>query len=100
MLQNSGMMGFPVFFRFLDMDEEGTKLHQDRYEMFVNGDYVGNHTLFAEKEDASDISDYLETQGFHQTEVEVQGDHILIHCKNEEEAERIEKALQVYASNR
>lgn len=93
-----GYFGLPIFFR--NVASDGSKLNEDRYEMFVNGEYIGDHTLFAEKEEATDISDFLDRQGFADVQLDVEGDHILIHCSNESEVNDVEKAVRVFKNNR
>ncbi|WP_416147835.1 hypothetical protein ACM26V_16535 [Salipaludibacillus sp. HK11] len=103
MLQfNSGNVGIPIFVRPSNSESNAgnAKLNEDRYEMFVNGEFVGEHTLFAEKEEATDISDFLDKQGFHDVQMDVEGDHILIHCANESEANDVESAVKVFIHNR
>jgi len=100
MLQNNGMIGVPIFFGYLGNNEGDAKLNEDRYEMFVNGEYVGEQTLYTDIEDATDISDFLDKQGFHDVQMDVEGDHIMIHCSNESEANKVEEVIRVYVHNR
>ncbi|WP_280771062.1 hypothetical protein [Salipaludibacillus daqingensis] len=100
MLQNSGVIGVPIFFRYLGNNEGDAKMNEDRYEMFVNGEYVGENTLYTDQEDATDILDFLDKQGFHDVQMDVEGDHIMIHCSDKSEAERVEAAIRVFAKNR
>ncbi|MCE7791376.1 hypothetical protein K8O68_02930 [Salipaludibacillus sp. CUR1] len=97
----NGIPGLPIFFGYIGENEDAyAKLYEAQYEMFVNGDYVGDHTLYAEKEEATDIADFLETQGFSHIEIDVEGDHILINCQTEKDAERVEEAVKVFLHNR
>ncbi|PYZ91608.1 hypothetical protein CR194_18415 [Salipaludibacillus keqinensis] len=100
MLQNFGFIGVPIFFRYLGNNEGEMKLENERYEMFVNGEYIGEHTLYAEKEEATDIGDFLDHQGYHHVQIDVEGDHIMIHCQDKSEADRVEQALRVFIHNR
>ncbi|UCZ53086.1 hypothetical protein LGQ02_20290 [Bacillus shivajii] len=100
MLGNTGNVGFPIFFRFGVDGDESAKLNDDRYELYVNHHYVGDHTMFAEKEDAHAISDFLHQQGFKHVNLEVNGDHIVVHSPTKEEADRMEQALKVFVNNR
>ena len=40
------------FFPFVDTDANEVKLTHDRYEVYVNGDFVGYKTLFSPKEES------------------------------------------------
>jgi hypothetical protein len=100
MLGNNDFIGLPVFFRYFSGNGTDMKLEEDRYDLFINGEHIGQHTLYAEKEDVTDISDFLDLQGFHHVQMDVEGDHILIHCGNKAEADQIEEALRVFITNR
>ncbi|WP_096185933.1 hypothetical protein [Evansella halocellulosilytica] len=100
MIFNNGNVGIPIFFRFAGQETQDAKLHDDRYELYVNHHYVGDHTMYAEKENAQAIADFLHQQGFKHVNLEVNGDHIVIHSTTNEEAERMENALRVYVHNR
>ncbi|TMW72109.1 hypothetical protein [Alteribacter natronophilus] len=100
MIYNTGNVGFPLYFRVFNGDISDAKLNEDRYELYVNEQYVGDHTLYAEKENAKDIRDFLHHQGFRHVQMEVNGDHIVVISPTHEEAERMENALRVYVQNR
>jgi hypothetical protein len=100
MINNTGNVGFPLYFRVFNGGEVTDKLTEDRYELYVNEHYVGDHTLYAEKEDAKDVKDFLHRQGFQHVQLEVNGDHIVVISPTHEEAERMENALRVYVQNR
>lgn len=78
---DNGLVGVPI----LPIGEENhdMKLSQDRYEVFVNGDKVGNKILLTQTEDAHDLHSYLESNGFTDFEYQVIGDHIEIQTKQE-----------------
>ncbi|MCT8140044.1 hypothetical protein H1D32_21545 [Anaerobacillus sp. CMMVII] len=98
---NYSNIGVPVFFTTRDNNnQDTTKLFEDRYEVFVEGKYVGEKTLYAQNEDFHDVGDFLERQGFQNVEVELNGDHIIVHADNGEEASRMRQALEVYLKNR
>ncbi|SDZ66826.1 hypothetical protein SAMN05421736_12811 [Evansella caseinilytica] len=93
--------GLPLFFLNEEFGEDyDVKLNDDRYQIYVNEEYVGDHTMFLPKEDASAVVDFLHTQGFKHVNMEVNGDHIVIHTESREEAEQMETALKVYVRNR
>ncbi|MCD8509434.1 MAG: hypothetical protein LRY73_05815 [Bacillus sp. (in: Bacteria)] len=94
--------GFPLFILAGTQisEENNVKLNEDRYELYVNNDYVGSHTMFLQKEDANAVSDFLHAQGFRHVNLEVNGDHIIVHTDSQEEAQQMERALEVYVQNR
>lgn len=90
----------PLFFNLRDEEQVATKLSEDSYDVFVNGMYVGEKTLYAQNEDFHAVGDFLEQQGFNNVEVELNGDHIVVHADTRDEAERMRQALEVYLNNR
>ncbi|WP_096437738.1 hypothetical protein [Alteribacter populi] len=100
MFNNSGNTGFPIYFHIFTGGETESKLTEDRYELFVNNHYIGDHTLYAEKEDVAGVKDFLHQQGFKHVNIEVNGDHIVVITPTHEEAERMENALRVFVQNR
>ncbi|WP_051314961.1 hypothetical protein [Alteribacter aurantiacus] len=100
MIYNTASVGYPLYFRVFQGDVGDTKLTEDRYEMYVNNHYVGDHTLYTEKEHASEVKDFLHQQGFKNVNMEVNGDHIVVITPSHEEAERMENCLRIYAQNR
>ncbi|MDQ0257412.1 hypothetical protein J2S74_004870 [Evansella vedderi] len=102
--QASWTAGLPIFLVPTDnldnVTDRNMKLNDDRYELFVNNHFVGTHTMLLPKEDASIVSDFLHEQGFKHVNLEVTGDHIIIHTDSREEAQQMEKALRVFSANR
>ncbi|MBU9724294.1 MULTISPECIES: hypothetical protein [Bacillaceae] len=80
--------------------DANVKLNEDSYDLYVNDDYIGKHTFLVQQEDASAISDFLHQQGFGHVNMEVTGDHIIVHSADNADTERIEKALSVFLKNR
>ncbi|MFN7252036.1 MAG: hypothetical protein ACK4M9_14745 [Anaerobacillus sp.] len=97
---NFGNLGVPLFFNLRDDALDTTKLFEDRYEVFVEGKYVGEKALYAQNEDIHDVADFLEKQGYENVQVELNGDHIIVHADNSGEAEKMRQALEVYLKNR
>lgn len=90
-----GLAAIPMAFG----DGEGhTKLHVDRYEVFVNGEKVGNKVQRTQVEDAEYLQSYLRDNGFEGFDYEVVGDHIEIHT--EENARNMKEILSSYLSIR
>lgn len=93
-------IGSPILFYVWGDREQGSKLNQDRYEVFVDGEYVGDKVLYAQNEDESSVADFLEKQGYDQVKVEKDGDHIIVHSHDHDEAAKMRHALEVYLNNR
>ncbi|MFA9556433.1 hypothetical protein ACERII_03865 [Evansella sp. AB-rgal1] len=103
MLQNNIGNGFGLPIYFLagrEYYDNGSKMNEDSYDVYVNNDYMGKHTLFAQNEDVTAITDFLHEQGFHNMSLEVKGDHIVVHSESEEDVQQMEKALRVFLQNR
>ena len=90
----SGPIGIPVV--PLEEGSGDTKLFHDRYEVFVNGDKVGEKTLLTQGEDAQDLEPYLKDNGFKNFDYEVTGDHIEIKVK--EDSHQMKEILSSYLS--
>ncbi|MDG5787398.1 hypothetical protein QA612_07815 [Evansella sp. AB-P1] len=95
---------FGINFRMLSDDpidaDANTKLSHDSYDVFVNNDYVGKHMLVSQNEDISNVSDFLHQQGFHNVNLEVRGDHIVVASDSPEDANKMHRALEVFLQNR
>jgi len=87
-------IGIPI--GFVGEDSGSAKLFQDRYEVFVNGDKVGEKTLLTQVEDAQDLEPYLKDNGFENFEYEVIGDHIEIKAKKD--SHQMKEILSSYLS--
>ncbi|ADU32366.1 hypothetical protein [Evansella cellulosilytica] len=97
-----GIAGLPI--RFItggaDDDQHDMKLNHDSYDVYVEDHYVGKHTMLVQKEDATAITDFLKKQGFTNANLEVDGDHIVVHSQSVEESKEMEKAIKVFLQNR
>ncbi|MBC8059663.1 MAG: hypothetical protein H7Y18_03255 [Clostridiaceae bacterium] len=90
---NSG--GIP-FYTGIDYGKDEGIINHDSYEVYVNGDYVGNKSLLAQGEEISDIDKHLQLEGFRTFDEEVMGNHVDINTNDLEEARRIKQNLNVY----
>ena len=93
---DNGLTGIPII--PLGEDNHDAKLSQDRYEVFVNGDKVGNKILLTQTDDTHDLDSYLQTNGFTDFEYKVTGDHIEI--KTKQESNDMKEILSSYLSIR
>jgi hypothetical protein len=76
---------------------EGAKLFEDRYEVYVNSDFVGYKTLLNQNDTLKDVDDFLKNQGIGQFQSNLDGDHYHIQSPN---GDLIKGALNVYFNNR
>ncbi|RSK29467.1 hypothetical protein EJF36_20145 [Bacillus sp. HMF5848] len=77
-----------------------TKLSHDRYEVYVDGDYVGQKTLLNQSDDITDVNDFLKGQGHTAFSGVLDGDHYNIQAQSTEEAQQIKDALHIYLQTR
>lgn len=82
-----------------DFDGHSTsKLSHDRYEVYVNGDYVGQKTLLNQIDDITDVNDFLRTHGLSNFKAHLDGDRYDIYAGRE--GNKIRDALSIYFQNR
>ncbi|WP_226669136.1 hypothetical protein [Metabacillus litoralis] len=79
-------------------DASGSKIAQDRYDVYVNEDFIGQKFLLTAQESVQDIDDFLKNEGINQFESFVDGDHYYI--KAGENKHKVEDVLKVYLQNR
>ncbi|GGE28903.1 hypothetical protein GCM10011391_04330 [Pullulanibacillus camelliae] len=77
--------------------EDDTKLMHDRYEVYVNDDYIGNKTLIAQNEQIEDLNRFLNEQGLYEFSSDFEGDHVSI--VSDTQADRIKEALHIHLQN-
>ena len=89
---DNGLMGIPI----VPVGEENsdTKLSHDCYEVFVNGDKVGNKILLTQTDDTQDLKSFLKDKGYEDFDYEVIGDHIEI--KAGEDSNYMKEMLSSY----
>ena len=92
---NGDSVGVP-FLAGIDDDKNESIINHDSYEVYVNGDYVGNKDLIAQGEEISDIDKHLQLEGFKSFDEEVMGNHVDIKTNDLEQASRIKQNLNVY----
>ncbi|WP_456277386.1 hypothetical protein [Bacillus sp. AK128] len=78
------------------MENTDMKLNHDRYDVYVNGEFVGNKVLLTQSEDITDVNDFLKTQGFKGFEGRLDGDHYELHVADEQSSNEMREALQIY----
>jgi hypothetical protein len=96
----SGVGGglFPPYAMNNAASDNQVKLNEDRYDIYVNDDLVGQKSLKNQGENLSDIDDFLKQQGITDFTASLDGDHY--HIKTNGPNAEITGALQVYFNNR
>ncbi|MFD2443605.1 hypothetical protein ACFSO7_06335 [Bacillus sp. CGMCC 1.16607] len=74
-----------------------TKLSDDRYEIYVNDDFIGFKTLSNVTDTLDDVDDFLNSQGINGFQSHLDGDHYKIISYD---TDRIKDVLKVYCHNR
>lgn len=92
---NTQGYGLPIITS--NMANGDSKLSEDRYEIYVNDDFVGYKTLFNASDSLADVDDFLKTQGVQNFSTELDGDHYKIKAS---ESDQIKEILDVYCQNR
>ncbi|QQE80084.1 hypothetical protein [Alicyclobacillus sp. SO9] len=83
----------------LDGDTD-MKLVHDKYDVYVNADFVGSKVLLSAAESADDISSYLTQAGFNGFSATLRGDHFHLEVDSEEKADEMKNQLNVYLNLR
>lgn len=77
------------------------KMPHDRYEVYVNGDFVGHKVLLTQSESIDDVAKYLQRNGYKQFSATLDGDHYNIETNSSQDddthdAEQMKNRLGVY----
>ncbi|MBD1379727.1 hypothetical protein [Metabacillus arenae] len=75
-----------------------TNTWHDRYEVYVNDNYVGLKKLLSVSEKITDLEDFLHSEGFKRFDTHLEGDHYMIHTS--EGMNGLTDALKVYLQTR
>lgn len=94
---NSGLAATPL----LAIENDGTtKISHDRYDVYVNKDYVGRKVLLTQGEDVTDVADFLKSHGLNKFASHIDGDHLHIDSNDTAEQTAIKDALSIYLQMR
>jgi hypothetical protein len=96
--QLNGNQFFPFLGAFNLVADTDTKLSHDRYEVYVNGDFIGYKTLLTQSEALDDIHFFLHEHGFQQFQAHQEGDHYEI--ETDASSDKLKQTLQFYLQNR
>jgi hypothetical protein len=77
----------------------GTKISHDRYEVYVNGDFIGHKMMLTKAEDITDVNDFLRSNGFTRFTAYLNGDQYHLKAENHQSKEMM-NALNIYLMNR
>lgn len=79
-------------------DISQSKLSHDRYDVYVNQDFIGQKYLLTAQESVHDIDDFLMNEGYNNFQSYLDGDHYYI--KAVENEHDVANVLKVYLQNR
>jgi hypothetical protein len=96
---SNGSNNIPFYFGAIN-NEGRERIEHDSYEVYVNGDYVGEKTLISQGEKISDIDKHLKVADFKNFNEETIGNHVNIKTDDLEEARKIKQNLNIYLSIR
>lgn len=88
---------FPVGINSEEDNQE--KLNEDRYELYVNNEYIGDKTLLNHSDSLKDVDDFIKLQGIEDFSTEVEGDHYHI-LADSHVSSQLKGILSVYCNNR
>ncbi len=98
---NGGSHFFLYPFNLNPDDDNDSKIGNDRYHVYVNGDYVGDKLSIAQGDGGwQSIESYLKGRNFNGCRVTKDGDHIYVDVQDEEIAEDIRNHLSIYTQIR
>lgn len=75
-----------------------SKISHDRYDVYVNQDYIGQKYLLTAQESVQDIDDFLKNEGYGNFQSYLDGDHYYIRAIDHEH--EVANVLKVYLQNR
>ncbi len=78
---------------------DGAKIPHDGFQVFVNGDYVGDKALLTQTESPDDLEHYLKVQGLEGFRWELVGNRMSVEADHGVEA-AVKEALHVYLNTR
>ncbi|WP_085522570.1 hypothetical protein [Tuberibacillus sp. Marseille-P3662] len=78
------------------LDDEG----HDRYDVYVNDDFVGIKSLMATNDRIDDLNEFLQEEGFQHFNTEASGGHFHIQSENEANVDSMKDVLHVYLQSR
>ncbi|MHC0037121.1 hypothetical protein [Pseudoneobacillus sp. C159] len=81
----------------MDLSGDDSNLNEDRYEIYVNNDFIGYKTLLNASDELRDVDDFIKRQGLKNFQTEQHGDHYHIRT---DEVERMKAIIDVYCQNR
>ncbi|APH06889.1 hypothetical protein A9C19_00320 [Bacillus weihaiensis] len=79
-------------------DPYPSSITHDRYDVYINQDFIGQKYLLTAQESVHDIDEFLKNEGIKEFESYLDGDHYYI--KAGENERRAAEVLKVYLQNR
>lgn len=91
----TGWMGVPFLMYGGIKELDGVKISNERYQVYVNGDFIGNKDILTQNDDVFDLEKYLTNQGFHDFETKLEGNRFQIKA-GKEQSKHMKDTLNVY----
>lgn len=97
-MNNGG--GWYIPFTGFRSGENDLKSMHDHYDVYVNGDFIGQKVLVSPSEEVDDISSYLHNCHFEDFTASLDGDHYHIQADTNDTANLIKGQLEAYLNIR
>jgi hypothetical protein len=75
-----------------------SQISHDRYDVYVNQNYIGQKSLLTAQESVQDIDDFLRNEGYSNFQTFIDGNHYYINAVGNEHG--VASVLNVYLQNR
>lgn len=90
---------FPIFADRNNEEDNGKE--DESYHVYVNGEHIGDKHSVAQGDGGPyAVQDYLQSRGFQNFDIQLEGDHIHIQTQGGEQSEDMKKHLSVYLNMR
>ncbi|PTX55160.1 hypothetical protein C8P63_12140 [Melghirimyces profundicolus] len=99
MAERNGWSGSPGVPLISDGKERQKRSH-DRYEVYVNGKFMGHKVLSSESESPQDVETYLVSMGIHCFTLRVEGDRIRIRTEGKLHEKSVRDHIAAHLKNR
>ncbi|TCP20956.1 hypothetical protein EV207_1476 [Scopulibacillus darangshiensis] len=89
---------YPFHYDHDEQDESGWEKGPERYDVYVNNDFVGIKPLFAQNDRIQDLSDFINEQGISAFQASIDEGNYLIHT--DEQFDQLKEVLTIYLQSR
>jgi len=75
------------------------QVHENRYDVYVNQDFIGEKKIHDRKEDIFDLEEFLKEQGIVASTTELDGNHFYITELDQAIEKQVKEALHLYLTS-